>query len=142
MNIYNNIYLLIIILALTYILYYIFNKLLLHHYNVKEIVVNTGILSAIILFIIFNKDLYTSIKKNNINYIYLILLAITLVLGNIILTYSCSENINFGIVEGIAMGIYVPIISIISYYFYKNNMSIENFIGIVLIGIGVILTSI
>lgn len=140
MNI-NNIYILIFILSITYVFYYIFNKILLKHFSVKEIVVHTYILSAIIVLILFNNEFFLTIKKIDKNYIFLILLAITIVLSNILLTYSCTKNINFGIIEGIAMGIYIPLVAIISYYFFNNKINIYNFIGLLLISIGVYLSS-
>ena len=140
MNI-NNIYILIFILSLTYIFYYIFNKILLKHFSVKEIIVHTYILSAIIVLILFNNEFFVTIKKIDKNYIFLILLAITIVLSNALLTYCCTKDINFGIIEGIAMGIYIPLVAIISYYFFNNKINIYNFIGLLLIGFGVYLSS-
>ena len=140
MNI-NNIYILIFILSITYIFYYIFNKILLKHSSVKEIIVHTYILSAIIVLILFNNEFFVTIKKIDKNYIFLILLAITIVLSNTLLTYCCTKDINFGIIEGIAMGIYIPLVAIISYYFFNNKINIYNFIGLLLIGFGVYLSS-
>lgn len=140
MNI-NNIYILIVILSITYVFYYIFNKILLKHFNVKEIIVHTYILSAIIVLILFNNEFFVTIKKIDKNYIFLILLAITIVLSNALLTYSCSKDINFGIIEGIAMGIYIPLVAIISYYFFNNKITFENFIGLILISLGVVFAS-
>lgn len=140
MNI-NNIYILIVILSITYVFYYIFNKILLKHFSVKEIIVHTYILSAIIVLILFNNEFFVTIKKIDKNYIFLILLAITIVLSNALLTYCCTKDINFGIIEGIAMGIYIPLVAIISYYFFNNKINIYNFIGLLLIGIGVYLSS-
>lgn len=136
-----NIYILIFILALSYTFFYIFNKILLNKYSVREILVNSYILSSIIVIFLFYNDLITSIKKFDINFIYLIALALTIVIGDSLLTYGCTLNYNFGLIEGIAMGLYVPFIAIISYYYFNNKLTLINFIGLILIGIGVILAS-
>ena len=136
-----NIYILITILALAYTFFYIFNKILLNKYSVREILVNSYILASLIVIFLFYNDLITSIKKMDVNFIYLIALALSMVIGNNLLTYGCNLNYNFGLIEGIAMGIYVPLVAIISYYYFNNKLTFINFIGLLLIGIGVILAS-
>ena len=136
-----NIYILISILALSYTFFYIFNKILLNKYTVREILVNSYILSSIIVIFLFYNDLVSSIKKIDANFIYLIALALSMVIGNSLLTYGCDLNYNFGLIEGIAMGMYVPLVAIISYFYFNDKLTISNFIGLLLIGIGVILAS-
>ena len=70
-----NIYILIFILALSYTVFYIFNKILLNKYSVREILVNSYILCSLIVIFLFYNDLITSIKKFDVNFIYLIALA-------------------------------------------------------------------
>ena len=136
-----NIYILISILALSYTFFYIFNKILLNKYTVREILVNSYILCSLIVIFLFYNDLITSIKKFDVNFIYLIALALSMVIGNNLLTYGCNLNYNFGLIEGISMGLYVPSVAIISYYYFNNKLTFINFIGLLLIGIGVILAS-
>ncbi len=136
-----NIYILISILALSYTFFYIFNKILLNKYTVREILVNSYILCSIIVIFLFYNDLVSSIKKIDANFIYLIALALSMVIGNSLLTYGCDLNYNFGLIEGIAMGMYVPLVAIISYFYFNDKLTISNFIGLLLIGIGVILAS-
>lgn len=128
-------------LAISYILWFVVNKITLKYFNVKEIVVNTYVLSGFIVLFLFYNDLNNSIKKINIHYIYLILLVLIVVFTNYILTYSCEKKINFGLIEGIAMGLYVPLVAIISYYLYNDNITFKNFVGLIFICFGVILTS-
>jgi uncharacterized membrane protein len=136
-----NIYILISILALSYTFFYIFNKILLNKYTVREILVNSYILCSIIVIFLFYNDLVSSIKKFDVNFIYLIALALSMVIGDSLLTYGCGLNYNFGLIEGIAMGMYVPLVAIISYFYFNDKLTISNFIGLLLIGIGVILAS-
>ena len=124
-----------------YLLYYILNKILLNYYSIKQIIVNVYILSAIIVFFLFNKDFFITIDNLNEKYILIILLAFTIISTNLILTYTCKKNINFGKVEGIAMGIYIPFVTIISYYFFNNEISFINYVGLFFIGIGVFLST-
>jgi uncharacterized membrane protein len=64
-----------------------------------------------------------------------------MVIGDSLLTYGCNLNYNFGLIEGISMGLYVPLVAIISYYYFNNKLTLNNFIGLLLICIGVILAS-
>ena len=140
-NIYNE-YILITILALSYTFFYIFNKILLNKYSVREILINSYILSSLIVIFLFYNDLVSSIKKFDVNFIYLIALALTMVIANSLLTYGCNLNYNFGLIEGIAMGIYVPLVAIISYYYFNDKLTLTNYVGLLLlIVIGVILAS-
>jgi uncharacterized membrane protein len=65
-----------------------------------------------------------------------------MVIANSLLTYGCNLNYNFGLIEGIAMGIYVPLVAIISYYYFNDKLTLTNYVGLLLlIVIGVILAS-
>jgi len=139
----NNIYifLLILILATSYTLYYVFNKILLKHFSIKEIIVHAYLWSAIIVLYNFKNDFISGFKKFNINYFLFIILACANIIGNILLTFVCTKDLNFGLIEGVAMGIYIPFVTIISYYFYNNKITFENFIGLILISLGVVFAS-
>ena len=132
-------YYLVTILSLLYIAYYIFIKILLNYFDIQEIIVNLYLLTGIIVLIFFKNDLFTSIKKINFNYFYLILLAFVLVITNIFAIIACDTNINFGIIDSLASSIYLPVVALISFYFFNAQISYVNFMGVVVVAIGAFL---
>tara|TARA_Y100000389_G_scaffold96199_1_gene92880 strand:+ start:261 stop:557 length:297 start_codon:yes stop_codon:yes gene_type:complete len=83
---------------------------------------------------LYNKELH--ISNINIKYLWIILLAIIVITTYICLLYACNTKYNFGSVDGMAIAVYLPIVSIISYYYFKNSVTPINFLGIILVGIG------
>jgi len=136
-----NLNLLVSILSATYVGYYIVVKLLLKYFTLKEIIVHAYLISAIIVLIFFKNDLLTSIKKININYFYLILLAIIMVLSNAYGIIGCDSNINFGVIDSLSNSIYLPLVALISFYFFNAKISYINFTGIVIVAIGAYLVN-
>jgi len=132
-------YYLVTILSLLYIAYYIFIKILLNYFDIQEIIVNLYLLTGIIVLIFFKNDLFTSIKKINFNYFYLILLAFVLVITNTFIIIACDTNINFGIIDSLASSIYLPVVALISFYFFNAQISYINFMGVVVVAIGAFL---
>lgn len=131
-----NLYSLVTILAILYILYYIVAKHLLNTFNLKEIIVTYYLASAIIVLFFLKDDLVTSIKKINYKFIFLIILAIIGVVCTCFEIIAVDSKINIGIIESLANAIYLPAIALISFYFYKTNISKMNLIGIIFIAIG------
>ena len=131
-----NLYSLVTILAILYILYYIVAKYLLNTFTLKEIIVNAYLLTGLFVLIFLKNDLFTSIKKMNFNYILFIILATSMVLCNCFEIIAVNSNINIGIIESLANAIYLPLVAIISFYFFNTKLSKLNLIGIILIAIG------
>ena len=129
-------YSLVSILGSLYILHYITTKYLLKTYNLKEIIVNYYLISAIFVFIFFKNDFITSIKKIDYKFLILIVLSIISISCVSFEIIAINSNINIGIIESLANAIYLPLIAIISFYFYKTKLSKINLIGIILIAIG------
>ena len=125
-----------IILSIGYTAYYIFMKLALKTIPKNEIIVNAYVFAAIIVLLIFSKTFVRSIQKYNYNYIYVFLLACTMVFCNFFVTIACKSDINFGKIESLATVIYLPIVSLISYYIYNGSLTKKNIFGIMLVSIG------
>ena len=131
-----NLYSLVTILAILYILYYIVAKHLLNTFNLKEIIVTYYVASAFIVLFFFKDDLVTSIKKIDYKFIFLIILASIGVGCTCFEITAVNSNINIGIIESFAYAFYLPIIALISFYFFNNKISMINLIGIIFIAIG------
>jgi drug/metabolite transporter (DMT)-like permease len=131
-----NIYLLIFGLTSSYVLYYVLVKLLSKTFTLKEILVHAYIISAILMIILFKQDFQNSMKKIDLRYILIIILAIIMISGNAFGIIGCNNKINFGIIDGMATAFYLPIVALIAAIFYKSSIPITSFIGILFVGIG------
>jgi drug/metabolite transporter (DMT)-like permease len=124
------------ILSIGYTLYYIFMKSALKTISNNDILVNVYVFSALIVLILFHKSFIKSINNYNKNYIYVFLLACTMVATNFFTIIACRNNINFGRIESLSSVIYLPIVSLVSYYLYNGSLTKKNFFGIILVSIG------
>ena len=129
-------YSLVAILAILYILYYIVTKYLLNIFNLKEIIVTSHIISAFIVLFFLKDDLVSSVKKINYKFIFIIILACIGIACTSFEIIAVNSKINIGIIESLANAIYLPLIALISFYFYNTKLSKVNLIGIILIAIG------
>ena len=70
------------------------------------------------------------------------MLAVVIFMNATFVLYGCKSKVNFGIIDGIAIAIYLPIVTLIAAIFFKSNVKMINILGIVFIGIGAYLTNI
>ena len=132
-------YFLAIILALLYTLYYVFVKKLLNFFSIKEIIILAYLFCGILITIFYLEQINVLIKKINLHkFIWLILFALLLITTNMFGILSCDSTINIGKIESLASVIYLPLVAIISFLFYKNNNKLTkiNFIGILFVALG------
>ena len=73
---------------------------------------------------------------------WLVLLAVIILIDATFVLYGCKSKVNFGIIDGIAIAIYLPIVTLIAAIFFKSNIKMVNMLGIVFIAIGAYLTNI
>jgi len=132
---------LIILLSITYISYYVVVKKCLNYFSEKQILLNIYVLASIFILLFFYKDLSFSFNDININYIWLVLLACILIISELVLLYACNSDINFGIIDGTAIAIYLPVVTLIGSIFFKNKVNMLNMLGIIFIGIGAFLAN-
>lgn len=120
-------------LSIHYLFDVIFTKYLATNYDFRKIIINTYLISVLLLIAFFPKDI---IYKPNMNYIYIILFAINLLFGIFIWYHAIINKLNLGKMDGLAIAIYLPILSLVSIYMFKQKMIIENYAGIVFVAIG------
>ena len=122
-----------LVLSLHYLFDVIFTKYLADKYDLRKIIINTYLITVLVLIIFFPKDI---IFKPDVNYIYIILFAINLLFGVFVWYYAIINKLNLGKMDGLAIAIYLPILTIVSLYMFKLKMIIENYIGIFFVAIG------
>jgi transporter family protein len=120
----------------------IIHKLLLNDISYHTIIIFSAItffIASLIYSYIYYKDIYNDINKQNNKIIYIILCAfLGLFLANILYYNALKHTHNVSIVTTIT-ALYPLITLLLSYFILYEKISIINFIGIILIMIGIIL---
>ena len=126
----------IIVFGLVYawLFFYIIAKLLLKKLELEEIIVHVYLISFLIVFTIFHKNFINSFKKIDLNYtILLIVFASTLLISSYVGMNGCKTNINFGKIDATATALYLPLVCIVSAYFFKDAITWQNILGIIFV---------
>ncbi len=126
-----------IALSFHYLMDIIMVKILSDNYDYKKIMINAFFIAFFILLLFFPQDI---IIKPDINYIYLILFAINILIGLFIWYKAIKADINLGQLDGIAIAIYLPLLTIGSALIFKQKLKTINIIGILILAIGSYLT--
>ena len=93
--------------------------------------VHVYLISFLIVFTIFHKNFIYSFKK--LDFIYIILLiffAITLLVSSYFGIMGCNTKTNFVKIDGLAIALYLPLLCLISAYFFKDAITWQNIVGI------------
>lgn len=130
-------YLLSLLLSLHYLLEIFLLKILSNKYSLKKILVNSFLITFIILLFVFPKDI---ILKPELNYSLLVFFSLNIIFGLFIWYNAIKKNYNLGKIDGIAIAIYLPVLTIISTLFFKQKIDFSNLFGIILIAIGAYFT--
>jgi len=127
-------------LALHYILYVILYKILIERYNIKTILLHSNFCILFFLLLLFSKSYKELYIDLDFNYVYILLFSIIELFGIYIWYLTIINGFNYGKVDGIAIAIYLPIITLLFVYMTNEKIKLSNFIGICIIGIGAYLT--
>ena len=130
-------YLLSLLLSLHYLLEIFLLKILSNKYSLKKILVNSFLITFIILLFVFPKDI---ILKPELDYSLLVFFSLNIIFGLFIWYNAIKKNYNLGKIDGIAIAIYLPILTIVSAIFFKQKIDFSNLFGIILIAIGAYFT--
>jgi drug/metabolite transporter (DMT)-like permease len=124
-------------LCFHYLFYALLLKLLSDKYNFKKIIINSSAITFIVFLILFPNEFILSPNKD---YIYLILFSLLLLFGAYIWHIIVQKNINMGQVDGLAIAMYLPLLTLISIMYFKQDLKITNVFGILLISVGAYFT--
>jgi len=120
----------------------IIHKLLLNDISYHTIIIFSAItffIASLIYSYIYYKDIYNDINKQNNKIIYIIFCAfLGLFLANILYYNALKHTNNVSIITTIT-ALYPLVTLLLSYFILYEKISIINFIGIILIMIGIIL---
>lgn len=112
-------------------------KLLSDSYDYKKIMINVFFIAFLALFFIFPKEV---IVKPNFNYIYILIFSANILFGLYIWYKAIKAKTNLGELEGIAIAIYLPLLTLGSALVFKQKLKTVNMIGIFTLAIGAYLT--
>lgn len=126
-----------IALSFHYLIHVASIKLLSNIYDYKKIMINAFLIAFFILLLLFPKHF---ISKPDFNYIFLILFSLNILFGIFIWYKGIIANINLGELEGLAIAIYLPILTFGSIIILKQKIKTINIIGICILAIGAYLT--
>ena len=111
-------YLLSLLLSLHYLLEIFLLKILSNKYSLKKILVNSFLITFIILLFVFPKDI---ILKPELDYSLLVFFSLNIIFGLFIWYNAIKKNYNLGKIDGIAIAIYLPVLTIISALFLNKK---------------------
>ena len=137
----NLFYILTSLLGITYVGYYLTIKILLSYgFTLQELLLQAYILTFIFAVILFRNE-FSSIGKKigTIDYKYfilIILLAIFIISNDGLCIYASNSGINYGKIEAFADSIYLPLVTLISAFFFYDAIKPIEYIGICLVAIG------
>ncbi len=129
-----NFNIIVIGLVFAWLFFYIIAKLLLKKLELEEIIVHVYLISFLIIFTIFHKNFINSFKKLDLSYtLLLVIFSFTLLVSSYAGINGCKTNINFGKIDGTATALYLPLVCIVSAYFFKDAITWQNILGIIFV---------
>lgn len=121
-----------ILLALVYTLYIIFSQYLysISDISVKKAFVNVILIAAFCCLVVFPREVM--IPQWNTSYILLILIGLCLFFQNYLLLIGTKLPVNFGIIDGLAISIYLPLMTFALYCCFGETLNLRKIFGILL----------
>ena len=96
----------------------------------KKVFVNIILIAAICCLIAFPREVM--IPQWNISYLLLLLIGFCLFFQNYLLLIGTKLPINFGIIDGLAISIYLPLMTLALYCCFGEKLSLRKMFGILL----------
>ena len=97
--------------------------------NPRTIFVNVVILSSLLCLIFYPHELMA--PEFTITYMLICLIGLCLFFQNYLLILGTKLPINFGIIDTLAICIYLPVVSVMLYVLFGEHISIRKIIGII-----------
>ena len=132
-------YLISIGLSLMYTFYIVFSQILSNNFHLTpiKIFVNVILIAGLICVICYPR--YIIIPKINLEYMLLLIIGFILFSQNYLLQLGTKSEINMGLIDAFAIAIYLPLITLILFFIFKEKLNKKKIIGIILIAFSVYL---
>ena len=132
-------YLISIGLSLIYTFYIVFSEILSNNFHLTpiKIFVNVILIAGLICVICYPR--YIIIPKINLEYMLLLIIGFILFSQNYLLQLGTKSEINMGLIDAFAIAMYLPLITLIMFFIFKEKINKKKIIGIILISFAVYL---
>ena len=125
-------YILSIYLALTYTSYIVLSQYLMNTFDLqpRTVFVNVICIAALLSLYIYPQEFH--IPRFNKQYGLLFLIGVTLFFSNYLAQIGTKMTFNMGIIEGLAICMYFPLVTLLLYVWFGEVISIKKKFGILL----------
>lgn len=125
-------YIISIFLSLFYTFYVLLSKCLMKQFNISPeiIFVNAIIIAALLCILFRRKDII--VPQPNVQYGLILMIAIILFYREYFIQLGTHNVINMGIIDGLAICIYLPLLTLSLYLFFGETISIRKTFGMIL----------
>ena len=132
-------YIISLCLTFTYTMYIVLSQILNKNFSLRSrtIFVNVILIAALLcLFIYPNEIIKPKLDKK---YIMIVVIGVILFLQNYLLQLGTESNTNMGLIDGFAVSLYLPIVTLIMMCFFKEKITYKKMLGLLLVSLSVYL---
>lgn len=132
-------YIISLCLTFTYTMYIVLSQILNKNFSLgsRTIFVNVILIAALLcLFIYPNEIIKPKLDKK---YIMIVVIGVILFLQNYLLQLGTESNTNMGLIDGFAVSLYLPIVTLIMMCFFKEKITNKKMLGLLLVSLSVYL---
>ena len=132
-------YIISLCLTFTYTMYIVLSQILNKNFSLgsRTIFVNVILIAALLcLFIYPNEIIKPKLDKK---YMMIVVIGVILFLQNYLLQLGTESNTNMGLIDGFAVSLYLPIVTLIMMCFFKEKITNKKMLGLLLVSLSVYL---
>lgn len=119
-------------LALIYTLYILFSQCLMSKFKIKPITIFINVICIAALLCILYKPQEIMIPQANIKYGILFMIGLIIFFQNYFLQLGTQSIINMGVIDGLAICIYLPLTTLLLYFLFNEKVTYRKAFGILL----------
>ena len=119
-------------LASIYTLYILFSQYLMNKFKIKPITIFINVICIAALLCILYKPQEIMIPQANIKYGIIFMIGLVLFFQNYFLQLGTQSIINMGVIDGLAICIYLPLTTLLLYFLFNEKVTYRKAFGILL----------
>ena len=95
--------------------------------NVMEVSTNYIVIAALIVVLFFRKHLRCKLDYNQL---LLFIMALIMISHEYLIQYGNDLLTNFGVIDSLAISMYIPLVTVILFVFFREKISTKKMVGI------------
>ena len=95
--------------------------------NVMEVSTNYIVIAALIVVLFFRKHLRCKLDYNQL---LLFIMALIMISHEYLIQYGNDLLTNFGVIDSLAISMYIPLVTVILFVFFREKISPKKMVGI------------